>query len=269
MKRSSSTTKKNDIQLWKKYLTTIHRKQGVEPNSSATQKFWKNYEDLIRQSWSQRVVPLPPVQPKASVGQLYQEIFLKYWNGVAQTIAYDQQVNVSLSPKDLIKFNPASSAGCLSMFGVFMFVSWVANIFDMSFGSYMFTVFLVFSILHFSFGVVKDYRAYRHALANPKGKPPNTIHYTYLIQADHLIFTKIDRHHRVKKTARLEYAKVKSLTIQNNELRLKSVYRSSLNELWEDRQIKENFCIPVSMPQGKAVTDFLREILLFNKAQRN
>ncbi|OJJ20816.1 hypothetical protein BKI52_09535 [marine bacterium AO1-C] len=263
--KNSSPTSKNDNQLWNKYLTTIYQEQGTEPDSSITQKFWKNYENLIQQNQQQRISSLPQIQQAIPVDQLYQNIFLKYWNGVSHTITYDQQVAPQNSTNDSVTFSMTSTTGCFAMLGVCMLAAWMASVFDVGLGGFIFFLFCGFMVINFLFGIIKDITNTHYSSTHKKVTPTYTLHYSYQINADHLIFTKIDQH-KVKKTVRLDYVKVKSLAVYDGELRLASMHLFSMRDLWKDYIIQKNFCIPVSMPQGQEIADFLQEILILNRA---
>ena len=97
--------------------------------------------------------------------------------------------------------------------------------------------------------------------------PEQTIHYTFQIKADHLIFVKVVKDQYYRQVLRLDYYQVKSLMTRRSQTHLKSLNYKSLQDLMESRRIKKLFCIPLDMKEGKKINDFLREIMLLNKAK--
>ncbi|HAS42192.1 MAG TPA: hypothetical protein DCS93_17070 [Microscillaceae bacterium] len=260
------SAKKTDVQLWKKYLANIHQEQGTEPANLTSQKFWKNYESLIQQSQKQRVIPLPQAPPTIVADQMYQEIFLKYWNGVSSTVTYDQEVPVTPPPKSglqRITIDPKHYTHLFRVLGFLGLLGVVTILLDIGIGGFF--ALLIVSIHLFSF-IAEFFPNKNNDNQITQNKPiaKAITQYTFQINADHLIFTRIDQH-KIKKILRLDYYKVKSLMVHDSELRLKSLYHHSLSDRLKGQHIKEYFCIPVSMPQGKEITDFLREILILNK----
>lgn len=251
--------------LWQTYLDNIHQEHEVEQNSPASKKFWKKYEALVQQSKPshKNTPPKPQVKTTTSVRKSYNGVFLKYWNGISSTITYEQEIASKTIAKTVDEGD--RQVGSIEI-GIFMAIAAIIIVINMGFSGTFLLIIVFFYLLNF----INPKRKDADVDAQSGGKtvliPAYTIRYTFQIKADHLIFTKAVKNKSYEKTLRLNYRQVKSLTMRDNQLRLKSLYHKSLQDLMLARQIKEHFCIPIGMKEGKKITDFLREILILNKA---
>ena len=268
--KTSALKENNPHQVWQTYLRKVHQEDAMEPDIAASKKFWKNYETLIQQSQRlQKKTHSKPITLVPSKG-IYEHIFLKYWNGVSCTITYNQEVPSTPPPKTgLLKLSMSSkdSNNLFGLLGFLGFTGLAASALGLGIGGF-FALLLVFVNVYSIMRELLSGNNHRKQIAQNQPIVMAITQYTFHINSDHLIFTRIDQH-KIKKTLCLDYYKVKSLKVHQGELRLKSLYHRSFNDRLTGMHIKDHFCIPVGMPQGKAITDFLREILLINKAQRS
>ncbi len=261
---TSSLEKNNPGQIWQTYLQKIHQEDAMEPDIAASRKFWKNYEALIQQNKKSRSQPQSELAVTPSSKDIYHDLFLKYWNGISSTIIYDQevptrevaQVSDASRSKELLK-------SVVTISGTGIFITALVDVLGLQTGG------IVLSVLGVAAAILAN-RVSKNKKDNPLTKiiPGHTTHYTYQFNVDHLIFTQRDQT-SIEKIIRLDYYKVKAFETQQGELRLESLYHHSPQDKAEAKNIKATFCIPVNMPQGKVITDFLREILQLNKTKKD
>ncbi len=251
-----SSPKKNiSTQLWKIYFQKIHQENTREPRTVTSQKFWKNYETLIQQSKKLQKKSHSKPTTLAPLKGNYDHIFLNYWNGVSCTVTYHQQIpSQEITEEIETKTSTYELKAPMLSIALFACLFWFTHEFFFIFVGYLTT-------MGFLLSQQSEFKT------RTKVIPGYTIHYMYQINPNHLIFTQIDN--QSEQTIRLEYYKVKSLKVEESELRLKSLYHRSFKDRAKAENIKATFCIPVNMPQGKVITDFLREILQLNKAKRS
>ncbi|OJJ20817.1 hypothetical protein BKI52_09540 [marine bacterium AO1-C] len=264
--KKSPLRKTTQPHLWQSYLHRIHQEHEVEADTAASQKFWKSYETLIQKSKK----PLQTVSPKAVVTPppqaTYDDIFLKYWNGIFTTITYTQQIpSREITEEVDEELSLKEMRVSLGSFELLFLSGCITKILGGGIVGFILIAFILFTTLGSILGNLDDYPL------KPKTRikviPAHTIQYTFQMKADHLLFIKNNKYES-QKTIRLDYYKVKSLMVEGSQLCLKSLYHQSFKDRMNASSIKKNFSIPIDMPQGKEITDFLREILLLNKAQR-
>ncbi|HAS42193.1 MAG TPA: hypothetical protein DCS93_17075 [Microscillaceae bacterium] len=263
----SNLTPKEESQsgLWPTYLHKIHQEQDTEPENAISRKFWKQYEALVEESKQKRKFTPTPSKVVHSVSisnddvQIPDDdIFQKYWNGNTSTIRYDEYVHSQeIEDKFVIKITLAHVMAGLIVLG--------SIVMSMLFINVLFGSILFLSSTFVAIAILVSNSNQRSAYKHTKSIPAHTIHYAFQIHQDHLEFTQVSSLGGSKKL-RLDYYKIKSLTVRNKKFYLKSLYHKSFKDRMNAKDIKENFCVPTSMPQGQKIINFLREILILNKA---
>lgn len=246
--------------LWQTYLDNIHQAPEVEQDSYAAKKFWKKYEALVQQSKPSQKASLPQVKKAREIKKTYDDIFLKYWNGVSSTVTYDQEVSIEQKSNQT---DSANALGCIIFISVILCIALIAVVLNI-FESVFFFLFVA-SILFFSVFRINAEKENYYRDKVKRTTDYGKIHYSYHFHKDHLMFIKFDQD-RNKTKLQIDYERIKSLKIVGKEIRFKSLYHKSLKNTIDSLSTKQHFCIPMEMPQNKKLTDFLREILIRNKA---